>query len=299
MFGYVRASAGELRVREHEYYKGTYCGLCRAMGKCTGQCSRMSLSYDVLLLSLVRILLMREPTSFEQRRCPFHPLKKRNMMKRNETLDLSARVSALLTYHKVKDDIADSGFVRRTLTRIFLLPFASSARRRAIKRDPTLRELDLRMTEHLSRLTSFEKERIASADIPAEIFGELLADIVSFGLGGSERKIAENIGKSIGKWIYIADALDDMSDDIRSGNYNSLVEIYGGCLPSDEQIGDVAAALKNELMRAERALELADFDGYETVKNILFNILYLGMPEKIHAITQKYQDTQERYLTDE
>ena len=290
MFGYVRASSGELRVREHEYYKGTYCGLCRAMGKCTGECSRMSLSYDVLLLSLVRIALLREPTSFEQRRCPVHPLKKRNMMKRNETLDLSARVSALLTYHKVKDDVADSGFVKRTFKRIFVLPFAAAARRRAIKHDPSLKELDLRMGEHLARLSLLEKERIASVDVPAEIFGELLSDIVSFGICGAEKKIAENIGKSIGKWIYIADALDDMSDDISSGNYNSLVEIYGGFLPNGEQVADVATALKNELMRAERALELVDFDGYETVKNILFNILYLGMPEKIRAITQKYQD---------
>lgn len=290
MFGYVRTSASELRVREHEYYKGTYCGLCRAMGKCTGQCSRMSLSYDVLLLSLVRITLLREPTSFEQRRCLVHPLKKRNMMKRNETLDFSARVSALLTYHKVKDDIADSGFAKRTLTRIFVLPFAAVARKRAIRRDPSLGELDARMAECLSRLTALEKERVASVDIPAGIFGELLSDIVSFGLLGAQKKIAENIGKSIGKWIYIADALDDMRDDLKTKNYNSLIEIYGGKLPTNEQIGDVAAALKNELMRAERALELADFDGYETVKNILFNILYLGMPEKIRAITQKYQD---------
>ena len=32
MFGYVRPYRPELRVREDEYYKGTYCGLCKAMG---------------------------------------------------------------------------------------------------------------------------------------------------------------------------------------------------------------------------------------------------------------------------
>ncbi len=287
MFGYVRADAGELRVREHEYYKGTYCGLCRAMGKCTGQCSRMTLSYDVLLLSLIRIALLREKTEFEQRRCLAHPLKKRNMMKRGEALDFSARVSALLTYHKVKDDIADSGFIKRTLTKIFVLPFAAVSRNRAIRRDARLSGLDARIAEHLLRLASLEKERVASVDVPAEIFGELLADTVSLGLEGNEKKIAENIGRSVGKWIYIADALDDMESDIKTKNYNPLIEIYGGEIPTSEQLLDVSAALKNELMRAEMALELVDFEEFDTVKSILFNILYLGMPKKIETIVLK------------
>ena len=290
MFGYVRADVSELRVREHEYYKGAYCGLCRAMGRCTGQCSRLTLSYDVTLMCLVRIALLREVTSFEEKRCIVHPLKKRNVMKKNGSLDFSARVSALLTYHKIKDDIADSGWFKSALTRIFVLPFAWSARKRALRKEPALKELDTRCAEHLAMLSRLEKERTASVDIPAEIFGELVCDVVSFGLEGTEKRLASDIGKSIGKWIYIADALDDMYDDVKLKNYNPLIEIYGGELPTREQVGDIAAALKNELIRAEVALQLVDFDEFDTVKNILFNILYLGMPKKIEAITKKYAD---------
>ena len=50
MFGYIRTDTPELRVRENEYYKAVYCGMCRAQGKCTGQCSRMTLSYDMVFL---------------------------------------------------------------------------------------------------------------------------------------------------------------------------------------------------------------------------------------------------------
>ena len=35
MYGYVRTHAPELKVREQEYYRAVYCGLCRTMGKCT------------------------------------------------------------------------------------------------------------------------------------------------------------------------------------------------------------------------------------------------------------------------
>ena len=289
MFGYVRAESQELRVREYEYYRGAYCGLCRAMGKCTGQCSRLTLNYDILLLALSRTVLLRDTVRFEQKRCAVHPLKKRNVMKRNEALDFSASISAILTYYKVRDDILDKGAVRSLITRLFVLPFAAHARKKALKRMPALCELDEKILQKLKRLSSLEKERIASVDIPAEIFGELLSDVLSFGIEGNEKRIAENIGKSIGKWIYIADALDDMEDDVSSGNYNPLIEIYDGKLPSPEQRTDVASALKNELFSAERALELIDFEGYDTVKSILFNIIYLGMSGKIDRINDPHK----------
>ena len=55
MYGYIRTFDPELKVREQEYYRAVYCGLCRTMGKCTGQCSRMTLSYDFTLFALVRM----------------------------------------------------------------------------------------------------------------------------------------------------------------------------------------------------------------------------------------------------
>jgi len=44
-------------------------------------------------------------------------------------------------------------------------------------------------------------------------------------------------------------------------------------------------------MGLERALDLIDFGTDNTVKNILFNIIYLGMPKKIESIvTNLYND---------
>ena len=60
MYGYVRTHAPELKVRQQEYYRAVYCGLCRTMGKCTGQCSRMTLSYDFTFFALVRMALTGE-----------------------------------------------------------------------------------------------------------------------------------------------------------------------------------------------------------------------------------------------
>jgi len=290
MFGYVRAEVSELRVKEHEYYKGTYCGLCKAMGKCTGQCSRMSLNYDFTLFALLRIALAGEVTSFSQERCVAHPLKKRNVMKRNAELDYSAYASAILTYHKVMDDIADSAFPKRLFLRLFVLPTARRMRRRALKSSEELRLLDRSCAELLGKISALEKENCKSADIPAALFGELLSELLSHGLGGSEKRIAASIGKSVGRWIYIADALDDVDEDIRTGNYNPFIELYEGKRPTEAQAEDIVLAIKNGLFEAEAAADLIDLDGKETLRNIIFNILYLGMPSRIEKIAERYRD---------
>ena len=133
MFGYVRTVAPELRLKEHEYYKGTYCGLCKALGRCTGQCSRMTLNYDFVMLALLRIALTHEKTSFSQEHCILHHIKKRNVMNENPELIHSAYSSAIISYHKVRDDLADERFFKRLYTTLFILPTASSMRKKAIR----------------------------------------------------------------------------------------------------------------------------------------------------------------------
>ena len=45
MFGYVKPVADELLVKEHNFYRATYCGICRAMQKHTGRLCALSLTY--------------------------------------------------------------------------------------------------------------------------------------------------------------------------------------------------------------------------------------------------------------
>ena len=160
MFGYVRVNKPELRVREYEFYRASYCGLCRSMGKCTGQCSRMTLSYDFAFLALLRIALTKDTTEFDSKRCIAHPLKKRSYMKRNPTLEYCAGAAALLNYHKVRDDLSDERGIKR-LRAVALIPFMSYSRKRAIKK-LKLSELDGRISAGLSKLAEIEAARPAS-----------------------------------------------------------------------------------------------------------------------------------------
>lgn len=276
MFGYIRTDTPELRVRENEYYKAVYCGLCRAQGKCTGQCSRMTLSYDTVFLALLRLAISKEHPEVKRGRCLAHPFKKRPYLAFCEPLAYCAYAYALLVWGKNADDIADEkGFKRfkAKLTR----PLARRMRKSALKNDYT--ELDKRICNGLRKLADTEKEKLQSVDIPADHFGEILADIFSFGLDESNAKIMRNIGKHIGRWIYIVDASDDFEEDLKKGRYNPFACLYDGQLLTDEQRRDVSRSLRLELMSAEPAFDLIDFDESPTVEGIINNIIYRGMPD--------------------
>lgn len=282
MFGYVKVNSGELKVKEHELYKGAYCGLCRSMGKCTGQCSRMSLSYDFTFLVMLRLALSDTKVSFSQKRCLAHPLKKRNVMNSNEQLDVCAYSAAILGYHKIRDDLCDERGPKKLKARIYY-PFVKSWRKKALKAGYS--ELDAKVADALERLAELERKKIPSVDAPAELFGEILACFTSYGLNGAEQKIGREIGRCVGKWIYIIDALDDCAEDKEKGRYNPFLLLYGGREPAGAELESIETALKVELCAAEAAMDLLGTDR-EPIRNIIENILYLGMPDTAKRIAR-------------
>jgi len=289
VFGYVRVNKPELKVKEYEIYRGTYCGLCRSMGKCTGQCSRMTLSYDFAFLALSRLSLLRDEISFGTKRCIAHPLTKRSYMKSNPTLEYCAGAAALLNYHKIKDDLADERGLKR-LRAAAVLPFVAYSRKQAIKA-LGLSSLDKKISEGLDRLSEIEASRPASVDEPARAFGDILGDIMSFGIEGDGERVARALGVSVGRWIYIADALDDWREDARRGRYNPFILLYGKDRPTKEELEGISVALKNELLSAESAFDLIEFENNE-IKNIVANILFLGLPQRIEDIGRETEKKQ-------
>lgn len=281
MFGYVKTYTPELKVADHEYYRAAYCGLCRAMGKCTGQCSRMTLSYDFTFLALIRLALAGEEVSFHKKRCIAHPLHKRKMMRENPQLAYCAYAAALLSYHKLADDIGDERGSKRMVAWLGR-PFVSVMRRKAIKKGG-LDALDRVISEKLGELSAFEKSGEASVDTPADIFGDILSAIAEHGLDGNRAKIAKNIGYHLGRWVYITDALDDLAQDIEKKRYNPFALMYGREIDERER-GLVANALKNELCDAEKAFDLLDFGDDKSLENIISNVLYLGMPRTVESV---------------
>lgn len=282
MFGYVKPVLGELLVREHEFYKATYCGVCRAMKKHTGALSNVTLSYDSVFLALVRMLYIPDGDfAAEQRRCIAHPLKKRPMLKENPAIEYTARAFAVLTYYKLKDDLQDEGGLKKIGAGV-IRPIASVANSKA--------DLDIIseiVADRLSRITQLEKEKCESVDAPAALFGELLGEIFAYGLPEDERLVPYEVGYHTGKFIYAADAAEDYEKDLKSGSYNPYVLLYGGENLTAENKQTIKCGLLLECKRIEAAVNLLPFGNRATIENIINNIIYLGLVKRIEFLDEK------------
>ena len=269
----------ELLVKEYEFYKATYCGICRAMKKHTGLLSNVTLTYDSVFLALVRMAYI-DDASIKTRmgRCELHPVKKRCILCDNEALEYTADAFAVLTYYKLLDDITDEKLIKRSAVRA-LKPISAHARKRA-----GLSELDEIARDKLARIKELEDERCPSVDIPAGIFGELLGEIFAHGLDGNDRLVTYTLGYHLARFIYAADAAEDYDKDVRSGSYNPYAVLYGGAPLSDENRASIKCALLLECREIESAVNLISFGNKITAENIVRNIIYLGLVKRIEFL---------------
>lgn len=276
MFGYVRPREGDLRVREYNCYRALYCGLCHSMGKCTGQCSRFSLNYDFVFLSMVRFCLSGESFEIEKKRCIAHPFRRRLTATDSETLRYCADASALLTYEKLNDDRSDERGMKK-LRAVFARPLFSGAYRKAKRRHL---ELAQKIAGSLSELHKIENDPDSppSADRPAACFGEITGAILAEGLTGDRARVAAHIGSAIGRWIYLADAADDYEADRKKHRFNPFLSLFGEA-PTAEDWQGVRTSLLLTLADAEQGFALLGDPTVAEVRALLDNLLYLGMPD--------------------
>ncbi len=283
MFGYVVVDKPSLRIREYDYYKATYCGLCHSMGKCTGCASRLTLSYDMTFFALLREMLSGSAVEFEKKRCVRHPIRSVNTVKINSQLEYCAYISGILCSGKIADNINDEQGAKRQLAKACRAFFSKMERESA----SALPEVSSFIAKGLGELSQIEKQRTKSIDIPADVFGEMMSYALSYGFEGEQKLIAENIGKRIGRWIYIVDAFDDYEKDRKSGSYNPFVELYGGEDFSPDNLISISKMLEAELAIACSAVDLAD-DGDGNRTEIIKNILCLGMPASVKRVCEQY-----------
>ena len=254
----------------------------------------MTLSYDFAFLALVRLALQngnpgaQQPdraVSFERRRCLPHPLRRRQSLQPGEVTDYVATCAALLNYHKLLDDRADEKGGKRLRAMLLRWPL-SRMYRRAKRRHAPLADALLLAMEEFSRV---ERDASPSADRPAAAFGEVLALLFSYGLQGRPYTIARHVGFHVGKWLYLADAVDDFAEDVQRDRFNPLRCLYGEDSLTQEHRQALSVAMIAELQSANDALALLDFDDAQCrpeLRELLSHMLTVALPLTTDALVQ-------------
>ncbi len=282
MFGFVKPDKGNLLVKEYAFYRATYCGICRQMKAHTGVLSPSFLTYDSVFLALVRMAFIdKKSIGAHLGRCLLHPIKRRPMLLPNEATEYTAKVFALLSYYKMKDDAADEGL----MTRIGLLP-ARPVLSRARKKAGEYATLEAVIKENLAKISRLEKEGCQSVDSCAHPFGVLLGEIFSHGLRGENEIITRELGYRLGKFIYVADAAKDYEEDLKKGRFNPFVLSYDKKPLTRENKETIRTALILECTRMEAAVNLLDFGENQTLEALVRNIIYNGLLNRIDFLNE-------------
>ena len=277
MFGYITPLINELRVREYQEYKSVYCGLCKELGRRYGFISRMLLNYDLVLIALVADGLSGEVSICRPERCIANPLVQKPVRGSSFGLSLAADALVLLGWYKLKDDLADSGFLHRVPASLALV-LLRGAHKKAASRRP---DLDERFYQSMRDQQELESAGCALPDQASDPSAQMLGTLMSAcSQNPREQRILYRYGMFLGRIIYYLDAAEDYQKDAAQKNYNVFLQ----AALSQEQMLERAKALCN--MCAGEAITCYHLLDFRHSHTILDNILYLGLTDRIQKIGQ-------------
>lgn len=288
VFGFVVADAGALSEDEKERYRAVYCGLCLALRDRYGQLSRACLTYDLTFFVLLCNSLHEPVETQGASHCVMHPAPAApRPWARSAWTDYAADLSVALAYHKVLDDVADDGDLKARAAERLLAGAYERARsripeqcaeiERAMAAIRAIEEAGRNNADALSGGAGTACDSPFSADATdavlafdpdaaAHEFGRMLGRLFACNQGFWAETM-EELGRGLGRFIYLMDAAVDFDDDAASGSYNPFV-----ALSSDA-----------EAMRATLVLAAADAAApYERLPlvqdaHLMDSILYSGV----------------------
>lgn len=217
MFGYISPDRPYLFIKDEELYKAMYCGVCKGIGEGCGQTARSALTYDMAFMSALIHNINGVDVKVEKKRCAAHLIKKRPMANTDELTILLGYVNTALAYYKLADDVAD-GEKRGALKFLYKKGF-----KRAQKKYPRICNIIKEQTDAQAKL---EKEGCAVIDMACEPSANMIKLISREAFGDKATEFTDILMYAVGKWIYLADALDDYDKDVKKGRYNVLYNAY-------------------------------------------------------------------------
>lgn len=273
MFGYININKPELKVKEYEIYKAVYCGLCRALGRTYGCFAKLILNYDLTFVSLLQMAVMPDTPCYERKRCRANPFKKCTFCKNDADGQSLAAASCVVLFDlKVEDNIKDSRFLKSVGFR-FLKTFSKCWAKKAYKLYPKLKTV---IDEYRAGQLQAENDLNCSVDKASEPTAKAVGEILAMVKCNEKyRFVLQRMGYCLGKWIYLCDAVDDLPEDIKTGNFNVLKQ-WVKCETNVKQAvkNRIEPVLNNCWTECAKYSELLEIEKY---RSIIENILYEGL----------------------
>lgn len=230
MFGYVKVWKPMLRVCELEAYRGIYCGLCRELGRRYGQLSRNFLSYDFTFAALLEMAVGTAPPAFEQKRCLLHPEKKENSLIPNPALSRACDDTVLTVWYKLKDNLSDGNPAEKAAASASMAALRGSYRKASAAQP----EFAAVLEREIARQSALERAACPSTDEASDPSAQILASLFSsYSEDAGQKRVLGRLGYLLGRYVYLADALDDLEKDRKSHSYNPFLLCFPSSSPEE------------------------------------------------------------------
>ncbi|GAA0775314.1 DUF5685 family protein [Clostridium subterminale] len=284
MFGYVTPYKMELKIKDYEMFKAYYCGLCISIKNNFSNLCRMTLNYDMTFLGILLDSLEYSKHKYVVTRCMAHPVKKKPKVIDNKALDYAAFCNVALVYYKLLDDYNDDNSLNKKFISMYIKKFINKSK-------DDLSPILVNIEENINKLSFLEKSQdVISIDELSDPFASLTAFIISYYYKDEDfYNDLYNLGYNLGRWIYIIDAFDDLKEDIEKHKFNAINKAFNTeNLSYEELIINQGNRIEfNLLMSANTTVEALDKLPINKNKDLLFNILQLGLMNKIETIKSR------------
>ncbi len=274
MFGYVFPDKAELKLREFDEYRAVYCSLCFAL-RALGPFAKYLLNYDFVFAAMLDMAIDGETLDCSRIRCNTNPLEKVSAAEPTERMTRCAAALVVTAHHKLRDDVRDEGFFRSLAARFALLFTA-----RAYKKS---RELCEELDRTIESAMKDQRELEAREDVSLDELCEPTASSLAFMFGAfcaNEQTSARlrSLGYLIGRFVYLADAADDLKADAKHGRFNPLLRKYPDAARDEKAAENAISELRSSLyLTAAQCEERYTALEIRSYKPILDNIIFLGL----------------------
>lgn len=293
MFGYVMPCKMELKIRDYEKFKAYYCGLCLSLKNNFGNVSRFALNYDMTFLGVLLDSLGKNKNSYINSGCIAHPIGKRLKIVDNKAIDYAAFCNTSLMYFKLLDDYEDNNSLHSKILSLTIKKFVKTS-------DINLKPLIDYMENKLNELYTLEKSLESfTIDEISDKFADLTGFIISYYYKEEEfKETLYNLGYNLGRWIYIIDAYDDLEEDMKKRKFNAINKAFNeGNLPYEEFVNLIRERVElNLILSADSCLRALDNLPLAKNQELLYNILQLGLMEKMERIKMRSEEKNEKSL---
>ena len=276
MYGYVVPVKAELGQADFCLYRAFYCGICKSTGKMFGQWPRFTTNYDMVFLSVLLHDYSKQQVTFSNERCVCNP-KKKTIVCRNELFDKIVATNILLSYNKAQDDVNDDGGIKKRAVRKML----KKHYRKAAELFP---EADKIITEQYGKLLELEKQNTKGIDRVADCFAVMMEKLGLLLTGSSDAQLGKLL-YNVGKFVYVADAIDDIDEDFKKKRYNPVLIEYSG-YKNRKQFIDAHRRELTFLLAStvNRAIECFNNMTFTGASDLMRNIVHKGLRSKCEEL---------------